>query len=363
MVKPMVQKSQAAANVDNPIHIMPRSYLSTESNKTGSWRYLRPRYEEKTAPCSAACPAGEDIGKIEMLTAQGLFKEAWETILRENPFPGVCGRVCFHPCESVCNRGEFDDPIAIHSRGAVPRRHGGAQRSQTASGTAPFAPGKSGRRRGGAVRSGGCVVSLATGLFLRRVRGGTGSRGDPSLGNPPLSPSAARPAEGDRPDRGTGCPDPHGKARHDRSSGRFKVGIPGRLPRLRAWADNGVACPRRVACRREGRARIPRQDSKRRDARLSGNLRRHRRRQHGRRRGPEHRPPRRQGRDPLSTPASGYACLRGRGADGPRGGSRAGGTRGPREDRIRERPLPRHLAKDEGCRRGRCPRPRRTGRG
>ncbi|HET6490036.1 MAG TPA: FAD-dependent oxidoreductase [Syntrophales bacterium] len=110
----MAQKSQAAANVENPIHIMPTSHLSTEINKTGSWRYLRPRYAEKTAPCSAACPAGEDIGKIEMLTTQGLFKEAWETILRENPFPGVCGRVCFHPCESVCNRSEFDDPIAIH---------------------------------------------------------------------------------------------------------------------------------------------------------------------------------------------------------------------------------------------------------
>ena len=94
---------------------MPRSTQSTEANKTGSWRYLRPRYEEKTAPCSAACPAGEDIGRIEMLTAQGLFKEAWETILRENPFPGVCGRVCFHPCEGACNRGEFDDAIAIHS--------------------------------------------------------------------------------------------------------------------------------------------------------------------------------------------------------------------------------------------------------
>ncbi len=94
---------------------MPRSTLSTENNKTGSWRYLRPRYEEKTAPCSAACPAGEDIGRIEMLVTQGLFKEAWETILRENPFPGVCGRVCFHPCEGACNRGEFDDAIAIHS--------------------------------------------------------------------------------------------------------------------------------------------------------------------------------------------------------------------------------------------------------
>ena len=111
----MENKSQAPAREENPIHIMPRSTLSTENNKTGSWRYLRPRYEEKTAPCSAACPAGEDIGRIEMLVTQGLFKEAWETILRENPFPGVCGRVCFHPCEGSCNRGEFDDPIAIHS--------------------------------------------------------------------------------------------------------------------------------------------------------------------------------------------------------------------------------------------------------
>ncbi|HYR02509.1 MAG TPA: NAD(P)-binding protein, partial [Syntrophobacteria bacterium] len=91
-----------------------RSYLSTESNKTGSWRFLRPRYEEKTAPCSAACPAGEDIGRIEMLTAEGRFHEAWETVLRENPFPGVCGRVCYHPCERVCNRGEFDEPVAVH---------------------------------------------------------------------------------------------------------------------------------------------------------------------------------------------------------------------------------------------------------
>ncbi len=60
-------------------------------------------------------PAGEDIARIEMLSAQGLFKEAWETILRENPFPGVCGRICPHPCEGVCNRREFDEAIAIHT--------------------------------------------------------------------------------------------------------------------------------------------------------------------------------------------------------------------------------------------------------
>jgi NADPH-dependent glutamate synthase beta subunit-like oxidoreductase len=50
-----------------------------------------------------------------MLTSQGLFKEAWEMILLENPMPGVCGRVCFHPCEAACNRAEFDSGIAIHT--------------------------------------------------------------------------------------------------------------------------------------------------------------------------------------------------------------------------------------------------------
>lgn len=95
--------------------IIPCSYLTTEGNKTGSWRFLRPKYEEKTAPCSAACPSGEDIARIQMLSGQGSFKEAWETILVENPFPGVCGRVCYHPCELQCNRREFDEPVAIHT--------------------------------------------------------------------------------------------------------------------------------------------------------------------------------------------------------------------------------------------------------
>ncbi len=89
------------------------SSISTEINKTGSWRFLRPVYEEKTAPCSSACPAGEDIPRIEMLACRGLIKEAWEVILLENPFPAVCGRVCFHPCETACNRTQFDEPVAI----------------------------------------------------------------------------------------------------------------------------------------------------------------------------------------------------------------------------------------------------------
>ena len=97
---------------ETPLFI-PRSHLTTEANKTGAWRFLRPRYDEKTAPCGVACPAGEDIARIQMLASQGLFKEAWETVLIENPLPGVCGRVCHHPCESVCNRAKFDEAVSI----------------------------------------------------------------------------------------------------------------------------------------------------------------------------------------------------------------------------------------------------------
>ncbi|UCF91139.1 MAG: FAD-dependent oxidoreductase [Desulfobacterales bacterium] len=102
------------AFVDPVPLFVPCSRTSTEVNKTGSWRYLRPTYTEKTAPCGAACPAGEDIARIAMLASRGLFQEAWETILQENPFPAVCGRVCFHPCEGACNRAQLDEPIAIH---------------------------------------------------------------------------------------------------------------------------------------------------------------------------------------------------------------------------------------------------------
>lgn len=93
---------------------IPHSSISTAVNKTGSWRFFHPKYEEKTAPCSAACPVGQDIPRIEMLASRGQLKDAWQTILEENPFPAACGRVCFHPCESACNRASMDEPVAIH---------------------------------------------------------------------------------------------------------------------------------------------------------------------------------------------------------------------------------------------------------
>lgn len=82
---------------------------------TGTWRVQRPVHEHRAAPCHNACPAGEDaqayLGKI----AEGRFQEAWETVVRINPLPAVTGRICHHPCESACNRGEYDEALAIHS--------------------------------------------------------------------------------------------------------------------------------------------------------------------------------------------------------------------------------------------------------
>ncbi len=93
---------------------MPVSLGTTLYNKTGSWRYIRPVYRERTPPCSHACPAGEDIVAYLGLVADGRFREAWECLRRENPFPGVCGRVCPHPCEANCNRERLGGAIAIH---------------------------------------------------------------------------------------------------------------------------------------------------------------------------------------------------------------------------------------------------------
>jgi len=94
---------------------MPLSLGTTLVNKTGSWRYIRPLYVDKTPPCNHSCPAGEDIVGYLALIKEGRYKEAWELIKQENPFPGVCGRVCPHPCESECNRGELGGAIAIHT--------------------------------------------------------------------------------------------------------------------------------------------------------------------------------------------------------------------------------------------------------
>ena len=66
-----------------------------------------------TSPCKAACPTHISVQGYVALIAQGKFKEALKLIKKDNPFPIVCGRVCNHPCEEACKRGDVDEPIDI----------------------------------------------------------------------------------------------------------------------------------------------------------------------------------------------------------------------------------------------------------
>ncbi len=93
---------------------MPISLSDTLHNKTGSWRTFRPVHRNKLPPCNKACPTGENIQKYIYLILEKKYEEAYREIKKDNPFPSITGRVCPHPCESECNRGKFDESIAIH---------------------------------------------------------------------------------------------------------------------------------------------------------------------------------------------------------------------------------------------------------
>ncbi|MFC1823852.1 FAD-dependent oxidoreductase [Thermodesulfobacteriota bacterium] len=67
----------------------------------------------KHSPCTANCPVHINVQGFVALSAQGKYGEALRLIKEENPFPSICGRVCHHPCEAACNRGEIDEPVAI----------------------------------------------------------------------------------------------------------------------------------------------------------------------------------------------------------------------------------------------------------
>jgi len=94
---------------------VPAAFNPISWNKTGTWRYIKPRYQDKLAPCREGCPAGEDIeGYIELIK-EGKYLEAYMLIREENPFPAICGRVCYHPCEDNCNRRNFDRAVSINA--------------------------------------------------------------------------------------------------------------------------------------------------------------------------------------------------------------------------------------------------------
>jgi NADPH-dependent glutamate synthase beta subunit-like oxidoreductase len=82
---------------------------------TGPVTQFRPRYQNLLPPCNQGCPAGENIQGWLSLVENKEYEAAWRSLTAVNPMPAIHGRVCYHPCESGCNRTEVDSPVKIHS--------------------------------------------------------------------------------------------------------------------------------------------------------------------------------------------------------------------------------------------------------
>jgi formate dehydrogenase beta subunit len=92
-----------------------RADLTRHGRGTGALRTRRPEYVDFLPPCNDACPAGENIQAWLALAQDGDHEGAWRELVRNNPLPSIHGRVCYHPCEDVCNRAITDSAVSIHA--------------------------------------------------------------------------------------------------------------------------------------------------------------------------------------------------------------------------------------------------------
>lgn len=89
--------------------------LHSHASGTGPLRSQRPIYQDLLPPCNHACPAGENIQAWLSIAQGGDYFGAWQKLVEENPMPAIHGRVCYHPCESACNRSAIDKTVSIHA--------------------------------------------------------------------------------------------------------------------------------------------------------------------------------------------------------------------------------------------------------
>jgi len=89
--------------------------LTTHAEGTGPKRFQRPVYIDFMPPCNSACPAGENIQAWMAYAQEGNYFEAFQTLVEDNPFPAIMGRVCVKPCETGCNRTHIDTTVSIHA--------------------------------------------------------------------------------------------------------------------------------------------------------------------------------------------------------------------------------------------------------
>ena len=88
---------------------------SSLANETGSWRTERPVYVSMLPPCNKACPAGENVPAWLYHAEEGDYEAAWREIMVNNPLPATMGRVCYHPCQTACNRGQMEEAVGINA--------------------------------------------------------------------------------------------------------------------------------------------------------------------------------------------------------------------------------------------------------
>ena len=98
-----------------PRDVTPLPDLASIGAEAGPVRTRRPVYVDLLPPCNAGCPAGENIQAWLAHVEAGRYEQAWRELVVDNPLPAVHGRVCYHPCESSCNRAQLDSAVSIHA--------------------------------------------------------------------------------------------------------------------------------------------------------------------------------------------------------------------------------------------------------
>jgi NADPH-dependent glutamate synthase beta subunit-like oxidoreductase len=89
--------------------------LQHGQGRSGPVRQRRPVYLDLLPPCNAGCPAGENIQAWLAHAEAGQHEQAWRQLVADNPLPAIHGRVCYHPCETACNRANLDSAVSIHA--------------------------------------------------------------------------------------------------------------------------------------------------------------------------------------------------------------------------------------------------------
>lgn len=99
----------------DPGDVTPLPDLSRGHARAGPVRERRPVYVDLLPPCNVGCPAGENVQAWLAHATAGHHEAAWRQLVTDNPFAAIHGRVCYHPCETVCNRANLDSAVSIHS--------------------------------------------------------------------------------------------------------------------------------------------------------------------------------------------------------------------------------------------------------